>query len=106
MKYIIIIALTLIIPLSGNALTNEEIKVKIAELYQLVYQLQAQLLELQQQEKAEPVEEPVEEVIEEPEEEIVEEPEEEVKPQQRREILDWDKFLKENRGKMTIVPVI
>ena len=44
MKYIILIALTLIIPLSGSALTIEQ---RIEELYKLVYQLQAQLLELE-----------------------------------------------------------
>ncbi len=43
MKYIILIALTLIIPLSGSALTIEQ---RIEELYKLVYQLQAQIEEL------------------------------------------------------------
>jgi predicted Holliday junction resolvase-like endonuclease len=75
MKYIILIAIALIIPLSGSALTIEQ---RIEELYKLVYQLQAQLLELQK-----PIEPatttPI--VIEKEIKEIREEVREEAKPQ-------------------------
>ncbi|MFA5543272.1 MAG: hypothetical protein WDA47_05825 [Bacilli bacterium] len=48
MKLILIILIAIIIPSTSFALTTEQIEQKIADLYELVYQLQEQLRQLQE----------------------------------------------------------